>query len=97
MEQLQLEKDSMRLADFFKVFSDPSRIKILYQLFQAECAVGELADKLNMSQSATSHQLRILKENRLVKVRREGKSMFYSLKDSHVVNVIEQGLEHINE
>lgn len=97
MEEGAFEKDSMKLAEFFKIFSDPSRIRILRQLFEVECSVGELAESLNMSQSATSHQLRILKESRLVKARRDGKSIIYSLTDDHVVNVIEQGLEHINE
>lgn len=91
------EKESAVLAEFFKVFSDPSRIRILHQLLGKELSVGELADNLEMSQSATSHQLRILKEKKLVKTRRDGKSVIYSLADHHVVNVLEQGLEHIRE
>lgn len=91
------EKDSVRLADFFKVFADPSRLRILHRLIGVECSVGELAESLDMTQSAMSHQLRVLKESRLVKARRDGKSIIYSLTDDHVVNVIEQGLEHINE
>ncbi|MCR5655653.1 MAG: metalloregulator ArsR/SmtB family transcription factor [Lachnospiraceae bacterium] len=85
------------LADLFKVFGDSTRIRILYVLFEAEVCVCDLAEALHMTQSAISHQLKILKQNRLVKNRREGKSIFYSLADDHVRSIIAQGTEHINE
>lgn len=85
------------LAEFFKVFGDSTRIKILYVLFQSEMCVCDIATLLSMTQSAISHQLRILKGMQLVKYRREGKVVFYSLSDSHIKAIINQGLEHINE
>lgn len=85
------------LAEVFKVFGDSTRIKILYVLFEAELCVCDIAQLLNMTQSSISHQLRILKQNRLVKNRRDGKSVFYSLADSHVKTIISQGMEHIQE
>ncbi len=85
------------LAELFKIFSDSTRIRILFVLFEAEVCVCDLADMLNMTQSAVSHQLRILKQSKLVKSRREGKSIFYSLADSHVRTIIAQGLDHIQE
>ena len=91
----ETELDS--LAELFKVFGDPTRIRILFVLFETEVCVCDLARALNMTQSAVSHQLRILKQSRLVKNRREGKSMFYSLADDHVRTMIAQGREHILE
>ena len=85
------------LADLFKVFGDSTRIRILFVLFGDEFCVCDLAEALGMTQSAVSHQLRILKQNKLVKNRREGKSVFYSLADSHVRTIIGQGLEHVEE
>lgn len=85
------------LAELFKVFGDSTRIRILFVLFESEVCVCDLAEALNMTQSAISHQLRILKQNRLVKGRREGKSVFYSLADEHVRSIIAQGCEHIME
>ena len=85
------------LAELFKVFGDSTRIRILYVLFEAEVCVCDLAQALNMTQSAISHQLKILKQNKLVKARREGKSIFYSLADDHVRTIIDQGREHIEE
>ncbi|MCD7866160.1 MAG: metalloregulator ArsR/SmtB family transcription factor [Clostridiales bacterium] len=85
------------LAELFKIFSDSTRIRILFVLFEAEVCVCDLADMLNMTQSAVSHQLRILKQSKLVKNRREGKSVFYSLADDHVRTIIAQGLDHIEE
>lgn len=85
------------LAELFKVFGDSTRIRILFVLFEAEVCVCDLAKALNMTQSAISHQLRILKQNKLVKSRREGKSIFYSLADDHVRTIIDQGKEHIEE
>ena len=85
------------LAELFKVFGDSTRIRILFVLFEAEVCVCDLAQALHMTQSAISHQLRILKQSRLVKSRREGKSVFYSLADTHVRTIIAQGREHIEE
>lgn len=85
------------LAELFKTFGDPTRIRILYVLFEEEVCVCDLAAALNMTQSAISHQLKILKQNHLVKNRREGKSIFYSLADDHVRTMIAQGLEHVEE
>lgn len=85
------------LADFYKVFADSTRIKILYALLQSEMCVCDLAQILNASQSAISHQLRMLKQMKLVKYRREGKAIFYSLSDDHIQNILNQGFEHISE
>ena len=85
------------LADLFKVFSDSTRIRIMYKLFYGPVSVGDIAESLDMSQSAISHQLRNLKENKLVKSERDGKSILYSLLDEHVKLIIEIGLEHICE
>ena len=86
-----------RLAELFKVFGDPTRIRILFVLSEAEVCVCDLAETLNMTQSAISHQLRVLKNNRLVKSRREGKSIFYSLADDHVRTILGQGRDHVEE
>ncbi len=91
------ETELYDLAELFKVFGDSTRIRILFVLFEAEVCVCDLANALNMTQSAISHQLRILKQNKLVKSRREGKSIFYSLADEHVRTIIAQGREHIEE
>ena len=91
------ETELYDLAELFKVFGDSTRIRILFVLFEAEVCVCDLAQVLNMTQSAISHQLKILKQNRLVKSRREGKSIFYSLADDHVRTMIAQGREHIEE
>ena len=91
------EDDLYDLAEIFKVFGDSTRIKILYVLFESEMCVCDIAQLLNMNQSAISHQLKILKQSRLVKSRREGKAVFYSLADGHVRTIINQGLEHIEE
>ena len=96
-EKLPREEELYDLAELFKVFGDSTRIRILYVLFEAEVCVCDLAEALNMTQSAISHQLRILKQNKLVKSRREGKSVFYSLADGHVRTIIDQGREHIEE
>ena len=85
------------LAELFKIFGDSTRIKILYVLFEAEMCVCDIATLLGMSQSAISHQLRSLKQSRLVKARREGKTVFYSLADSHVRTILDQGMEHVAE
>ena len=96
-EKMPAEELLNELADFYKVFGDATRIKILCVLLRSEMCVCDLAEMLGMTQSAISHQLRILKQNKLVKSRREGKSIFYSLADGHVRTIINQGLEHIEE
>ncbi len=96
-ETMPEETELYDLAELFKVFGDSTRIRILFVLFEAEVCVCDLAAVLNMTQSAISHQLRILKQNKLVKSRREGKSIFYSLADEHVRTIIAQGREHIEE
>ena len=85
------------LAELFKIFGDSTRIKILYVLFESEMCVCDLAQLLGMTQSAISHQLRALKQSKLVKYRREGKTVFYSLADGHVRTILDQGMEHISE
>ena len=96
-EMMPVETELYDLAELFKVFGDSTRIRILFVLFEAEVCVCDLAKALNMTQSAISHQLRILKQNKLVKSRREGKSVFYSLSDDHVRMIIDQGRNHIEE
>lgn len=93
--QILAEEEVYFLADLFKVFGDPTRIKILYLLLKGELCVNDIAASLGMSQSSISHQLKTLKQHRLVKFRRDGKTIFYSLDDDHVVNILSQGLEHI--
>ena len=85
------------LAELFKIFGDSTRIKILYALFEAELCVNDIAEQLNLSQTAVSHQLRILRQNKLVSGRKEGKNVRYSLADDHVRTIIDMGLEHIEE
>ena len=85
------------LAELFKVFGDTTRIRILYALFEAELCVCDIAEILDLTQSAISHQLRVLKQARLVKNRREGKQIYYFLADDHVRTIIGQGMEHIEE
>lgn len=83
------------VADFFKVFGDSSRVKLLGLLLQTEMCVTDIAEKLDMSQSAVSHQLRVLRQSRLVKYRREGKTVYYSLDDEHVEDILKEGIAHI--
>ena len=92
------DEDSLfDLAELFKVFGDSTRIKILFVLLKNSMAVNTIAEALNMTQSAVSHQLRILKTNGLVKYERNGKSLIYSLADDHVTSILNQGLDHIGE
>lgn len=91
------EESLYDLADFFKVFADSTRIKILYVLLCSEVCVCDLAQILNMNQSAISHQLRTLKQMDLVRSRRDGKTIFYSLADDHIKSILSQGMEHISE
>jgi DNA-binding transcriptional ArsR family regulator len=85
------------LADLFKVFGDSTRVKILYALLRAEMCVCDIAALVGMSKSAISHQLRTLRQTRLVKYRREGKVVYYSLEDEHVGTIFDQGLVHVSE
>ena len=95
----QLPEDEVLydLAELFKLFGDSTRIKILYALSEAELCVCDIAQLLGLTQSAISHQLRILKGGKLVRFRREGKTVFYSLADDHVRAIINQGMEHVEE
>lgn len=96
-EELPNEEILYDLAEFYKVFADSTRIKILYILLKEEMCVCDISELLGVSQSAISHQLRMLKQMKLVKYRREGKAVFYSLADHHIELIINQGLEHICE
>ncbi len=97
IESMPEEELLYDLADLFKVFSDTTRIKILYALMTDELSVNEIAETIGASQSAVSHQLRILKQAHLVKFRRNGRSVCYSLADDHVLTILDQGLSHICE
>ena len=85
------------LADLFKVFGDSTRLRIMFTLSDGEMSVLKIAEALNMEQSTISHQLRVLRQNKLVRVRREGKQIYYSLDDDHVKEIIEMGLDHVLE
>lgn len=85
------------LADLFKVFGDSTRLRVMVTLSDSEMSVNDIADALQMEQSTISHQLRVLRQNKLVRVRRDGKQMYYSLDDDHVKKIIEMGLDHILE
>jgi len=91
------EKDFLFLAELFKALGDYTRVRILYALSESELCVCALADVLDMSQSAISHQLRLLRAARLVRYRKEGKNVYYALDDDHVANLLKQGLDHIRE
>ena len=95
--QLPPEEELYDLAELFKVFGDSTRIKILYALLESEMCVCDIAQLLGLTQSAVSHQLRVLKANKLVRNRREGKTVFYSLDDDHVRSILEMGMEHLEE
>lgn len=97
LSEMPTDEHLYDLAELFKVFGDSTRIKILYALFEAELCVCDIAQLLSLTQSAVSHQLRVLKNARLVKPRRDGKTVFYSLADDHVRRIIAQGMDHINE
>lgn len=96
-EYMPSEDDIQDLTNFYKVFADATRLKILCVLFQSEMCVCDLAQLLGMTQSAISHQLRMLKQMKLVKNRRDGKTVFYSLVDNHIETILDQGMEHIKE
>lgn len=95
--ELPSEDTLYDLTELFRIFGDSTRIRILYVLFEAEMCVCDIAALLGMTQSAISHQLKALKNARLVTSRRDGKTVFYSLADDHVKTIIDQGLEHILE
>ena len=96
-DQVPTEEELYDLAELFKVFGDSTRIKILYVLVESDMSVGDISQALNMTQSSISHQLRVLKQSRLVRFRREGKNIVYSLADDHVHTIMSQGLEHLEE
>ena len=96
-EKERIENELYDLAELFKVFGDSTRIRILYDLMRGEKNVTEIAEDLSMNQSAISHQLKILRTSRLIRSRREGKAMVYSLADDHVKTIIAMGVEHIEE
>lgn len=98
MENDNIDEEILfELADLFKVFGDSTRLRIMKQICEDEMAVSEIANSLKMEQSTISQQLRVLRQNKLVKVRRDGKQIFYSLNDDHVQKIIQMGLEHIME
>lgn len=97
LERQPADEYLYELAELFKVFGDSTRIKILYALFESDLCVGDLAQLVNISQSAVSHQLKILKDAKLVKFRREGKIIFYMLDDDHVRTMLSMGMEHVEE
>lgn len=97
MERMDTEEAVNELAELFKIFGDPTRIKILYAMLDTERCVNDIAGLLNMSQSSVSHQLRILKTSKLVKSRREGKLVFYTPDDDHVRAILNMGMEHVRE
>ena len=96
-ETMPPETELYDLAELYKVFGDSTRIKILYVLFEAEMCVCDIAQLLGMTQSAISHQLRVLKANKLVKFRRDGKTVYYALDDDHVRSILSMGMDHIEE
>ena len=96
-DKMPQEETLYDLAELFKVFGDSTRIKILWALDESEMCVCDIAVLLNMTQSAISHQLRVLKQANLVKNRRDGKIVFYSLEDEHIKQIFDQGLVHISE
>ena len=97
-EKLPQDEVLYDLAELFKIFGDSTRVKILYALLEAEeLCVCDIASLMDVTQSAVSHQLRVLKSSKLVKFRKEGKAVFYSLADEHVIRILSQGMEHITE
>ncbi len=96
-EELPADELLYELADLFRVFGDSTRIKILYALHDRELCVQDIANLLALSQSAVSHQLRVLKDSKLVRFRREGKTVFYALDDDHVRSILSMGMDHLEE
>ena len=97
LDKQPAEEELYDLAELFKVFGDSTRIRILHALLETELCVGDMAQILNLTQSAVSHQLKILKDAKLVRFRREGKIIFYALDDEHVRNILSMGVEHVEE
>ena len=97
LEKMPDEDMLYDLAELFKVFGDSTRIRILYALAEHELCVCDIAGILRLSQTAVSHQLRVLKQSKLVKARRDGKIVFYSLDDDHVYSILNKGTEHLAE
>lgn len=97
MARMIPENELYELADFFKVFGDSTRIRILWALDQGEMCVCDIAEMLGITKSGVSHQLKFLRQSKLVRARRTGKNVIYSLADDHVKTILETGLEHINE
>ena len=97
MEHIPEKKTIDAIAELFKAFGDPTRLAILSLLLQQERCVGDIAEAIGLTQSAVSHQLRLLKQIHLIKYRREGKNVLYSLADDHVRTILQMGLEHILE
>ena len=93
--QLPPDEQLYDLAELFKIFGDSTRVKILYALLESELCVCDIAKLMEVTQSAVSHQLRVLKNSKLVKFRREGKTVYYSLADGHVIHILTQGMEHV--
>ena len=96
-ELMPTDEELFALADFYKIFGDSTRIRILFVLYETELCVCDVARMLGMTVSAISHQLRILKQARLVKFRRSGKTLYYSLADDHIHAILWQGMEHVRE
>lgn len=96
-EKMPEDEPLYDLAELFKVFGDSTRIRIIWALFESDMSVGDIATLLNMTQSAISHQLRVLKNARLVKYKKSGKTVIYSLNDDHIKKIFELGMEHIME
>ena len=97
MQTLPDKETLDQIAELFKAFADPTRVQILSQLLNRELCVGDISEAIDLSQSAVSHQLRTLKQLHLVKFRREGKNLLYSLADDHVRTILQMGLEHVLE
>ena len=97
LEEMPCDEHLYDLAELFKVFGDSTRIKILYALFEAELCVCDISNILGMTKSAISHQLSVLRQSNLVKFRRDGKNIYYSLADEHIRQIIDAGTEHVNE
>ncbi|MBP0954202.1 MAG: helix-turn-helix transcriptional regulator [Oscillospiraceae bacterium] len=97
MEDMPSEDILYDLAELYKVFGDSTRVRILCALLEAEMCVNDMAQMLGLSQTAVSHQLRVLKNNKLVRFRKEGKNVYYALSDDHVRSIIEIGMEHVTE
>ncbi len=96
-EQLPVDEELQDLSEFFKIFGDPTRLRILFLLKQGEFCVHDIAGMLELQQTAVSHQLKLLRQVRLVRYRKEGKHVFYSLSDDHITAILAIGLEHTDE